>query len=251
MNNNTIIITKGLDFHNSNDPAITYTVTNVDRKEKLVKLSFIADNQTKTSEMYLPLADKFFSDGTWLTGKGIDCMMVKLKTGYMFASGNNEASRSYEAKMEEVQGQWLEVDTQYLFNNQYNTVCGLRVMDKHVIEIKNDKRIGEAWQGKNKPQFITWGGVRPSSHCFWKEFMSSNQNPNSEWLTDHDNRFFPDNFTLDTFLDVAYHYTNNRRTDVKFLYRNGKFYNLEGGLLKGVSEKPMKALRKFFETYYK
>jgi hypothetical protein len=54
------------------------------------------------------------------------------------------------AKMlEKVQGQWLEVETDHLFSDQFNTApipgvseLGLRVMVSEVAEIQDDARIG-------------------------------------------------------------------------------------------------------------
>lgn len=51
--------------------------------------------------------------------------------------------------LEKVQGQWLEVDTQYLFSNQFNTTpiegvseIGMRIMIEDIDEIQDDVRIG-------------------------------------------------------------------------------------------------------------
>ena len=54
---------------------------------------------------------------------------------------------SYRQKINEVAGCWLEVDTKFLFSDQFNTVSGkhpgnnLRIMLRNVAEIKNDIRI--------------------------------------------------------------------------------------------------------------
>ncbi len=63
--------------------------------------------------------------------------------------------------MEQVQGMVLEVETEYLFKNQYNTVPvpgvsdnGLRIMDNMVSEVIDDEREGKArcnWCGKTVP----------------------------------------------------------------------------------------------------
>lgn len=37
-------------------------------------------------------------------------------------------------------GEWIEIETDYLFNNQYNTVDGRRIYDQDVSEIENDAR---------------------------------------------------------------------------------------------------------------
>ena len=51
----------------------------------------------------------------------------------------------FSAMLEKVQGKWLEVETDYLFEDQFNTApipgvseLGLRVMAEDVAEIEND-----------------------------------------------------------------------------------------------------------------
>jgi len=58
-------------------------------------------------------------------------------------------SKSYRKMLEQVQGRILEVDTDYLFTDQFNTVPipgvsnnGMRIMDDLVEEVIDDERIG-------------------------------------------------------------------------------------------------------------
>lgn len=58
-------------------------------------------------------------------------------------------NEDYYQKLMSVQGQWLDVDTKHLFDNQFNTtpienvsVNGLRIMIEDVVEIENDIRDG-------------------------------------------------------------------------------------------------------------
>lgn len=48
---------------------------------------------------------------------------------------------------EEIAGTWVDVETEHLFNNQYNVTTpsglGLRVMQKYVEEVENDVRHGK------------------------------------------------------------------------------------------------------------
>jgi hypothetical protein len=170
----------GTQFHSAVFPAITYTITDV--SDHWVSLSWVADGEAKTTDYYKPQAQGFVCDGSWLEGKGSDRMMIKITDDYKFTMGNTKDSKAYLERLEAVSGQWLEVDTKYLHNNQYTTMCGLHIMDRIVTEIKNDKRIGPKWEGKNKPQFIVWGGVRPSSHCFWRDLLPDDQRPDVNTL---------------------------------------------------------------------
>lgn len=61
--------------------------------------------------------------------------------------------------LEAVQGKWIEVETNYLFQDQFNTVpipgvseLGMRIMMESVEEIEDDVRIGLmkcGWCGKH------------------------------------------------------------------------------------------------------
>ena len=42
--------------------------------------------------------------------------------------------------VKENQGKWVDIDTKYLFNNQYNTVDGYRIYDTWIDRIKGDVR---------------------------------------------------------------------------------------------------------------
>lgn len=37
-------------------------------------------------------------------------------------------------------GTWVEIDTTHMFNNQYNTKCGMRIFDIHIDKIEGDVR---------------------------------------------------------------------------------------------------------------
>ena len=68
----------------------------------------------------------------------------------------------FAAMLEAVQGKWLEVETDYLFKDQFNTVpipgvseLGLRVMATEVVAIEDDERLGAVkcgWCGAHQPE---------------------------------------------------------------------------------------------------
>ena len=60
-------------------------------------------------------------------------------------------SPDWKRMMQAIQGQWIEVETDHLFEDQFNTVpipgvseSGLRVMESDVAEIRNDARAGKS-----------------------------------------------------------------------------------------------------------
>jgi len=62
-------------------------------------------------------------------------------------SQNMLHNAAFADKLRMVQGQWLDVDTEHLFSDQFNTVAvegvsenGLRVMQSDVVAIVNDVR---------------------------------------------------------------------------------------------------------------
>lgn len=68
-------------------------------------------------------------------------------------------SPKWSAMLKKVEGQWLEVETDYLFADQFNTVPipgvsedGMRIMAADVEEIEDDIRAGrylDRWTNKN------------------------------------------------------------------------------------------------------
>lgn len=62
--------------------------------------------------------------------------------------------------MKEIEGKWVEIDTRYLFNNQYSTVGvrhasnGLRITEDDIVDIVDDARVGRSicnWCNRNCP----------------------------------------------------------------------------------------------------
>jgi hypothetical protein len=105
-------------------------------------------------------------------------MKIKIVKNPIVCGGSLEADR-YRKMMQVVAGKWLEVETDYLFQDQFNTApiagvseYGLRVMACHVEEIENDERIwrifdtytGKHYKNKNslpkkvrnRPDFKKW-----------------------------------------------------------------------------------------------
>lgn len=72
---------------------------------------------------------------------------------------------SYSKKLEAIGGQWVDIDTKFLYNDQLNTMpiigvtnIGLRIYQKDIEEIQDDERIGRwrcgycgSWVNTGKP----------------------------------------------------------------------------------------------------
>jgi len=87
-------------------------------------------------------------------------------------------SPKWEAMLEKVQGQWLTVETDYLFNDQFNTVpipgvstLGMRIMQSDVVAIEDDIRgsmLECAWCGFHQEKVD--GGM--CLHCGKTEYIN-------------------------------------------------------------------------------
>ncbi|CAB4144228.1 hypothetical protein UFOVP453_26 [uncultured Caudovirales phage] len=88
-------------------------------------------------------------------------MLVRLRdVAYVFASNivnardlreGKESARDY---LKRNAGNWIEIDTACLFENQYNSVDGFRIYDTMIDAVKNDARIGMskcAYCGRMEP----------------------------------------------------------------------------------------------------
>lgn len=69
-------------------------------------------------------------------------MMAKIAAAANdWGNNNNSKPDSLHSFLIANRGKWVEIDTKYIFDNQYNTKAGFRIYDKHIQEIKNDIRI--------------------------------------------------------------------------------------------------------------
>ena len=68
------------------------------------------------------------------------------------SQGRPSLNFEWSKKIEQIEGEWLEVETDYLFSDQFNTVSipgisdnGLRIMNVLVSEIENDARLNPVY----------------------------------------------------------------------------------------------------------
>jgi len=106
-------------------------------------------------------------------------MYIKIKPNARQVYRNNTMSALWNfgwmKTLDKISGKILEVETEYLFSDQYNTVAiegvsenGLRVMEELVDEVINDKRKGKArcgWCG------TTTDATKPCSKCEKTEYL--------------------------------------------------------------------------------
>ena len=67
-------------------------------------------------------------------------MQIRIKEDSVVCGGSIETDE-YRKKLQDLAGQWVDVETEHVFGDQFNT-SELRVMISNVAEIKDDVRIG-------------------------------------------------------------------------------------------------------------
>lgn len=110
------------------------------------------------------------------------------------------ATANWKEGMKEIAGQWVEVETEYLFDNQYNITTpsgiGLRIMQEYVMDVQDDARIGKgrcSYCGK----VSEWQGIELCSKCghygYFKPFKCQHEDHsikvNSNWKIEFTTQF--------------------------------------------------------------
>lgn len=113
-------------------------------------------------------------------------MKVKIKIG-AFASGNNpELTKFLKAN----EGKFVKVETEHLFNNQYNT-AKFRLFDSHISEIKDDARIG-----KGVCKFCGYAATYPNPcNVYTKSKPSKFSGKSMGYCKEHGTKWFSENNT--------------------------------------------------------
>jgi len=146
-----------------------------------------------------------------MSGLGSKMMARISPVGYVYASSSYGKSGLREFLKENV-GKFIEIDTSYLFNNQYNTTNGYRIYDTMIDAIKNDARIKGKGYGPNKEvediAFLDWAGIKPTILPV----------PAKKFGT----------YEFETYPSLNYYRLRNARQTINFIYYNGKYYISNG-----------------------
>ncbi|BAV81019.1 hypothetical protein [Vibrio phage RYC] len=159
-----------------------------------------------------------------------------------------------------LRGQWLKVETQHLFDNQYSVAWngqGLRIYDAWIDRVFNDEREHSVFTNE-------FGGELPEIKCFDHLLEGEERCTIGHWsIYAHQNNrlakeFLKKDFNL-SFDEKDNHYilTNFRQTNFKFIYHNGKFYEYDGigytkvnSLAGKVRSDQIPLLKKLFAEHY-
>ena len=194
-------------------------------------------------------------------------MQVKIKkNAYVFVSNYGVGQGDYRDQLKKLEGKWLDVETEHLFNDQYNIKApSIRVYDSMIEAVRNDARPGLGKckycgamikAGKvctkytaEKPSKI---GDHPATTC--AEY-------GIEWFTPENTYFikypqgvkcYPDQFLsiapfnikigsyyLESFPSLDYFQLYNCRHTINFKYDGKKFYIHNGIGFKEVDALPI------------
>ena len=150
------------------------------------------------------------------TGKKMYALINEF--AYIYASENK--LRQY---LIENTNKYVEIDTNYLFDDQYNTVDGFRIYDTMISAIKNDARIGiKQFENSAECCFLKWNGIKPYPRPLPKDIPTNIAKVNPQFK----NEYMIGTYSL-RVLNQHYALTNSRQS-IKFLFHNGDYFLTTG-----------------------
>jgi hypothetical protein len=142
-------------------------------------------------------------------------MMVKIsELAYVYAS-----TGKLKDFLRSNANQYLEVDTKFLFSDQYNLVAGYRIYDTMILAIKNDAR-ENVKEFKNDPDcsFLKWSGIKPEPRPLPMNLPKSIAKIDPQ---------FKNQLNIGTYrleiLNDHYQLANSRQR-IRFLFHDGDYY---------------------------
>ena len=174
------------------------TSRHVDTKSHNVKINVLSGMPKSSNKMYVRIDD----------------------LGYIYTDAG--ILKNY---LKENANKWVEVDTSYLFDNQYNTIDGYRIYDTMINAIKNDARKGnKQFENNNRCCFLIWKGIKPnvlpfndSTDKIAKKTKITWKNPTYQIGTYE----FESNF-------LKHYRLQNARQRIKFLYWDKTYFLTDG-----------------------
>lgn len=138
-------------------------------------------------------------------------------------------------------GKWLKVETDYLFNNQYNTATH-RIMDSQVSAVKDDARKGRGVCQYCEAQLVTGETCIANKECadygikwftpdntFFLKYPNGLQQPGKEFLSIHEDAIKLGTYYLENHPSLGYYRLYNCRQTINFKF-DGTFYYVANGI---------------------
>ena len=127
-------------------------------------------------------------------------LIAKHANAYGERCRNKNAISLHDYLMDNV-GKWVDIETKYVFDNQYNTADGFRIYDVHIERIEGDTR---------------------TEPCFFIE-NPNGIDPIKPIRIDHRNHKKEGYYSLSGFPELGY-YRISRRSNIHFVLVNGTPY---------------------------
>jgi len=187
-------------------------------------------------------------------------MQIKIRENcFVSTCGYNPDSKEFIAFIEANRGKWVDVETEHLFENQYNTEK-FRVMDRHICAVREDARIG-------KGKCVYCGGLVSVGETCTKHDQCSAYgikwfNAETTMYIAHPNGVpavkeckMDDQKKFGTFRleqlggSLNYYRLKNARETFNFQYADGVFYMLNGSPRKNLGIKAQSFSLKELKAY--
>jgi hypothetical protein len=142
---------------------------------------------------------------------------------YAYIYAGNSGSNKLGQYLKDNKNKWIEIDTNFLFDDQYNTTSGYRIYDTMISAIKNDARIGvKQFEESNDCCFLKWNGIKPTPRPLPKDLPKNIAKIDPQ---------FKDEYQIGTYrLNIInQHYClRNARQNIKFLFFEGAYFLTTG-----------------------
>lgn len=161
-------------------------------------------------------------------------MFIRIKKN-AYVWSDNSKMRTF---LKENEGELLQVETQHLFNDQYNAE-GFRLYDTHISEVINDARIGKGkckYCGKmyNEGEICLNNGLCPQygiewfteDNTFFIKYPKGLPTP-EEKISERDSKI--GSYYLESYPSLDYLRIRNSRKTINFKY-DGKFFYVNNGI---------------------
>jgi len=213
----TLLIEKGESTRKKPTRIVQVNRTKAGTFKKFSKVSGVKKHtDTKSHNVNIKVGSVY--QNSMPTGKKMYAQINEFAYVYAGISGGN--LREY---LKSNTNKWVEIDTNYLFDDQYNTVDGFRIYDTMISAIKNDARIGiKQFENSTECCFLKWNGIKPYPRPLPKDLPTTIAKPNPQFK----NEYLIGTYRLNI---INQHYClANGRQSIKFLFHDGDYYLTTG-----------------------
>lgn len=119
---------------------------------------------------------------------------------------------------------WVEIDTKFLFSDQYNTIDNYRIYDTMINAIKNDARLGiKQFENDDSCCFLIWKGIKPEPLPL-PESIDKIAKRVTQWKNP---TYKIGSYEFESMF-LKHYKLQNARQRIKFLYWNKMYFTTSG-----------------------